>query len=82
MSYQPNEPPSLESVDELRNYLRDELRAIAREMGDMTALELRTTYTPPVRPREGMIVSADGTKWNPGGGQGIYAFVGGVWVKL
>lgn len=34
------------------------------------------------RPREGMLAFADGTNWNPGSGQGIYAYYGAAWVKL
>src|SRR5262245_49002193 len=81
MVYQPVER-LLDSSYTIQDYLRDELRAIAREMSDMTALELRTTGAPPVRPRDGMIVSADGVGWNPGSGAGIYGYVNGAWVPL
>ena len=36
----------------------------------------------PARPREGLIVFADGTEWNPGGGKGAYQYLSGAWVKL
>ena len=36
----------------------------------------------PKKPREGMIVVADGVNWNPGSGLGAYEFRAGVWVKL
>ena len=36
----------------------------------------------PPKPREGMIRFADGTNWNPGSGEGIYAFYGSSWKKL
>lgn len=82
MTYVPNEHTSLETVEQLAYYLREELRAISRELSETTTLELRTRYVAPERPRDGMIVSADGTSWNPGAGVGIYAYLGGVWTKL
>jgi hypothetical protein len=36
----------------------------------------------PSAPRNGMIVYADGTSWNPGAGAGFYGYEGGLWVKL
>jgi hypothetical protein len=29
-----------------------------------------------------VIAYADGTNWNPGSGEGIYAYYGGSWKKL
>lgn len=70
------------SLAELRNFLENELRKIAAEFNDTTALELRQVHVEPTRPREGMIASADGVDWNPGSGAGAYEFKGGTWVKL
>lgn len=36
----------------------------------------------PRKPREGMVVMADGTNWNPGSGVGLYRYTGGSWVKI
>lgn len=36
----------------------------------------------PDKPRDGLVVQADGTNWNPGSGAGLYAYYGGVWNKL
>lgn len=55
------------------------------EMMRYTALEhvsLVKMSVPPSRPRDGMVVYADGTNWNPGQGEGVYARVAGAWVKL
>lgn len=30
----------------------------------------------------GMVVLADGTNWNPGAGQGVYAYYAAAWHKL
>ena len=31
---------------------------------------------------KGMVVLADGTSWNPGAGQGVYAYYNSTWNKL
>jgi hypothetical protein len=36
----------------------------------------------PEKPREPMIVFADGTNWNPGSGRGFYEWRSGAWFKL
>ena len=43
---------------------------------------LKTFHAQPQRVQEGMIVKADGTDWNPGGGAGVYAYIAGAWAKL
>lgn len=44
-------------------------------------IELRTSAPP--RPRDGMLVGADGNHWNPGGmGKGLYEYADGGWNKL
>jgi len=49
---------------------------------DAESLALAKLQAAPGRPFDGMIVYADGTNWNPGGGEGIYAFYATVWNKL
>lgn len=80
--YVPNEVTNIEDVEQLRQWLLQELRSISRELSETTALELRDSFVEPVRPRNGMIVSTDATTWNPGAGAGIYGRVGGAWIKL
>ena len=82
MGYTPNERPNVQSVEELLAYMKEELRAISKELNETTALELRDRFTEPNRPRNGMIVATDATVWDPGAGAGIYGYIGGAWVKL
>ena len=82
MAYQPRAPLSIETTDDLLAYLQDELSKIAQELSEVKALELREVHVEPTRQRDGMIVSADGTDWNPGSGEGAYEFWGGTWHKL
>lgn len=70
------------TAENLQKYLEDELTAISRELSETQVLELRPVHVEPTRPREGMIVFADGTDWNPGSGVGVYTFLAGSWSKL
>ncbi len=36
----------------------------------------------PAKPFSGMTVYADGTNWNPGGGEGVYTYYAGAWNRL
>jgi len=63
-------------------YFEEEFAALTKALLEQTALELRPTGQVPVRPREGMIVYADGTNWNPGGGEGPYVYRNGVWKQF
>ena len=67
----------------LAAYIHEEFLRISEEIGliregrGLTPLALA-----PKKPREGMIVVADGVNWNPGAGLGAYEFRSGGWVKL
>lgn len=79
--YQPGNVPI--DPKALSGFLRLELQRIAQEFTDEREfVKLKTLYAAPSRIEEGMVVKADGTTWNPGSGAGVYARVGGAWVKL
>lgn len=82
MSYTPRNPPA--NANELSGFLAIELQKIAQEWNQpQSFLMLSTLYAEPTKPRDGMIVKADGTTWNPGGtGAGVYVRVVSAWVKL
>lgn len=82
MSYSPARIGEIDSLEGLREYVQEELEKISKEFNETIALDLRTVHQEPKRPREGMIVSADGTNWNPGSGAGAYEFVNGVWRRV
>ena len=65
-------------VEDLQQKL-EELRAQVQELRDLL---LKEHHRQPPRVYEPMLVYADGTNWNPGGGRGYYARINGVWVKL
>lgn len=63
--------------------LRLELNKIAQAMETANErLSLEMLHKAPVKYRDGTIVLADGTNWNPGAGAGYYGYHSGVWNKL
>lgn len=40
------------------------------------------SYSPPKEKVEGQLVYADGIRWNPGSGKGVYVFNGNAWEKV
>lgn len=82
MAYTPRQGIQARTVEELLRYVQEEFRRVSVSLSETTELELRPRFVAPDKPREGMIVFADGTQWNPGGGKGAYEYLGGAWVKL
>ncbi len=79
MSYKPAPVPVRGN---LRQFLTSELSKIANAFSRVNGVDLAILYAAPQRPRDGMIVYADGTVWNPGQGVGFYGYQAGAWVKL
>lgn len=82
MEYNPRSPPPINNLEELQKWVEDELRLLALALAETTALDLRPINAAPTRPRDGMIVYADGVNFNPGAGAGTYERRAGAWVKL
>ena len=80
-SYRPLPPPA--DPKDVGRWAMNEFLTIARHLADGRDFDLlNTIHAPPSKPREGMVVHADGTNWDPGSGAGRYERVGGAWVKL
>lgn len=81
MSYNPQIPPT--ELEDLIVFLNDELVRIAQEYNSKIDGQYEIMYNPPLRVRPGMVVYADGTSWDPSGGEGLYRYsLGGSWVKV
>lgn len=72
---------SLDTVT-LMQYLLRELEQIERAFTEFDTLQLKQLNAAPDRIRDGMIVYADGTNWNPGSGEGYYGYYASAWHKL
>ena len=80
MAYTPEGPPELSKLPE---YIYREFLRISAEFGLIAEGRYwEPKAAAPAKPREGMIVVADGTNWNPGSGKGAYEYKSGSWVKL
>lgn len=63
---------------------------VDREFGNLESTLLRAIdllncqpqFNAPDKPRDGDVRFADGTSWNPGGGEGLYVFYNNTWNKL
>lgn len=66
----------------LAEYLRRQLELIAANLQMVSGIQLDELHVEPKKQRTGMIVLADGTDWNPGAGQGVYAYYAAAWRKL
>lgn len=83
MAYSPTPPPSGAQIEQVLDWMRRELETIALEFNSARDTPLNTElHVEPEKPRNGMIVLADGTNWNPGSGRGFYGRVNGAWSKL
>jgi len=79
MAYTPGRQPQTDEGKDLRDYIEQELSAIAREFAQ---LEKFVEYEEPKNAKDGQTAFADGTKWNPGAGRGMYLRDGGTWTKI
>lgn len=81
MSWQPEPVPF--RPDELRAYLEREFQRLAGELQvGVESVILTECHVEPTKPRDGMVVLADGTDWDPGSGAGFYGYSGGTWRFL
>lgn len=81
MSYQPLQPPS-STETALLVYLMNEFANISEAFTKVESILLTELHREPDRPRDGMIILADGTNFNPGSGAGFYGRKAGAWVLL
>ena len=73
--------PVPSTVDEIPQYLTDELRKVSEVVDNISDGHIDKTHVEPPRPRDGDIRYADGTDWNPGQGEGLYYYDGTRWVS-
>lgn len=72
----PNDP------GQLVRYVHEELQRVQYAIQALALGHLDETHVAPTKPRTGDIRLADGTNWNPGTGQGVYAYYNSAWNKL
>tara|TARA_R100000458_G_C8260353_1_gene235924 strand:- start:81 stop:338 length:258 start_codon:yes stop_codon:yes gene_type:complete len=79
--YTPNPVPT--SSEDLPRYIFDELLRLQGALEETPVSFIEVKNVAPSRVKQGDIVYADGTNFNPGSGEGIYfRNAAGSWVKL
>jgi len=78
--WSPNPAPV--QPQQLPDYLFSELNKLGDVVFNLDTFRLESTHVEPVKSRDGDIRYADGTDWNPSGGEGIYAYFNNTWNKL
>lgn len=75
---------SFTKPEDVLTFVQQELRRVSLAMQSMATQQIifAELHGEPEKPREGMVVYADGTDWNPGDGKGIYAYTDGEWVRM
>lgn len=65
-------------------FMSNELQRISNAIRELESpvIILSPQAVAPERVKEGMVMNADGTNWNPGAGAGLYEYTGGSWNKL
>lgn len=74
--------PLPNDATQLAEYLRRQLERVAAELQMVPGVQLTPRFVAPAKPRNGMIVLADGTDWDPGAGEGFYGYYANDWHKL
>ncbi len=75
-------PEPLLGEENLVEYIQRELQRISEAFEGVKAVELDEIHTAPLRPRNGLIILADGTNFDPGSGAGFYGYSNGAWAFL
>lgn len=75
----PESLSQVKSVEDLIAYVQRQNRLLQQVVDSLAAQEQDILHAPPAKVRDGLIVVADGTDWNPGAGAGPYIFYNGAW---
>ncbi len=81
MAYNPDTAPLSVDTNTAR-WVRDELLKVAVEFEGVENVRLKELHVEPPKPRDGDVILADGTDFNPGSGAGFYGRSAGAWVLL
>lgn len=81
MAFTLSSPPPEDSEAKLL-WLVEQIQRLEDYINDPDIVKTQVLYVAPTKPREGMIVIADGTKWNPGAGAGTYVYRAAAWRKM
>jgi len=81
--YIPGEIPT-DSIESLQRAIKEELSKISESfrVGEFESINLQELNVALDKNRNGDVIHADGTNYDPGSGKGIYYFNGTIFTKL
>lgn len=74
--------PAPHEISDLPYYVETQFRRLVAALEETNHVRLEKHHAEPARPRDGMLVLADGTNWDPGSGAGFYGYNDGAWHFL
>lgn len=74
MSYTMRPPPESKDLTVIFEWLLQELATVSSITQIAEERQVLVFHRAPTKPRDGMLVLADGTDWNPGNGRGYYGY--------
>lgn len=82
--YEPVPPPQTGNVRDVLEWAYDEFQKIRESLAvaEFQQVKYVVLNVAPTKPRRGVTYYADGTNWNPGGGEGPYYYNGSTYTKL
>lgn len=75
-------PPGAQTLAQLEQYTHEELQKLFVMVDLLVQGHHEISYVEPAKKEDGLVVYADGLKWNPGNGAGFYYWNGSIWVQL
>ena len=82
MPYSLRSAPTLNTLEDVRAWVEEELGYLEQAQYDTKVLQLQPSFRDVAKPRDGMLIYADGVHFDPGAGAGTYERRGGAWHKL
>jgi hypothetical protein len=80
--YVPSPLPQTKEPVLLINWVYQELNRVSAALQKSKYLELAISHAAPEKTRDGLVVIADGSDWDPGSGEGVYVFYNSTWNYL
>ena len=80
--YSPRQPSGERTPEAVERWARDEFETLSRMFTTGQVVQFQVLHVEPERPRQGMVVFADGTNWDPSDGEGLYVYKSGGWTFI
>lgn len=74
--------PAPTNIENVAKWTEEQLRKVVDNLDLVDNITLKELHVEPDKPRNGQIILADGTDFDPGSGAGFYGRSAGVWVLL